>query len=184
MARENVSNSAWAKYQAEAEQLPNGASSMKALGWIVDNESIQFLKKEGQRVFWRTQIWRDLEAYRTEAETVPVYVSVLGSHLSPSVRAELPKYDLVDVSQWAARSPSLDYTPASSGTVSASPMDSTSLAPIQTSLRSTKEVLFLTGRASFNIDWSVSVDVHQHLRSAHVVEIKFAGTEWSPVTPA
>jgi hypothetical protein len=180
VAREKVTATASSKFQNELEELPPGASRLKPLGWIIGNNSIQFLGKERQRVFWRTQVWRNVEAYRTETIATAAYAfddqTIPGASTALRLSPSLEKVTLIP-SDWLASATS---SPAPSlGSAATNPVDYLSGSSLPSAPPKTREVLMLTGRQVFNVDWSVTVDVHRHLRGSRVDDVKFVGTEWS-----
>jgi hypothetical protein len=181
--KEDITGQIREKFKQEFSALPTGAES-RSTNSIRIATPPEFLKKDGQRVFWSTKITYKVAASRIEynsvepqqslfaantsglggaAITLPSGVSVVGS-MSPFV---------LGTSNVA---PQFNTSPYVSGVYSPN-VYGTSGNPAEL-LRIPKSVVVRTGKTVFEVVWSAHVNQAKKLSKLKIEQINFIETTW------
>lgn len=181
--KEDITGQIREKFKQEFSALPTGAES-RSTNSIRIAAPPEFLKKEGQRVFWSTKITYKVAASRIEynpvepqqsifaantaglggaAITLPSGVSVVGS-MSPFV---------LGTSNVA---PQFNTNPYASGVYSPN-IYGTSGNPAELP-RIPKSVVVRTGKTVFEVVWSAHVNQAKKLSKLKIEQINFIETSW------
>lgn len=168
--KENIHDHIRTTFADELSEIPTSAEGRRIANWFIG--SAQFVKKEGRRVFWATNINVNSEAFVYEplAESqyglgteTPQLLSgvILGK---PTPLFERPK----TLAEYA-----LGYIPPTTAAQAVAPM----FAGINPTPRQ-KKVVFL-GKSTFEITWSMLVSTKGIFSSPRIDEIKFIDTTWT-----
>jgi hypothetical protein len=181
--KEDITGKIREKFKQELSALPSGAES-RSTNSIRIATPPEFLRKEGQRVFWSTKITYKVAASRIEynpvepqqsifaantaglggaAITLPSGVSVVGS-MSPFV------FGTSNVA------PQFSTNPYASGVYSPN-VYGTSGNPAEL-LRIPTSVVVRTGKTVFEVVWSVHVNQAKKLSKLKIEQINFVETTW------
>jgi hypothetical protein len=159
--------------------VPEAATAHKPGAWLIG--SSDFVRKEGRRFFWTTRIGVELSAYRHEApkyqqlqQPLPLnaaFTAPGGSNLQPSGFSVTTTPAFIGSSTNMAAVSLADI-----GKFTSSP-EALYAAPFGIAVR--REVA--TGTASFDVEWSVSVDARGRLSRGKTQDIKFIEVTWTPL---
>ena len=145
--KENISAKIKELYGEELKSTPKEGLSRENGTWWINPPA--FIKKDKQRIFWKTQINVDAEVFRLEFTETPLYSALADLIINPAN---------VNKPQYAPITSSLYTDPFS---------------------KTSKKVKIATGQSNFEIYWSINVTQNKKLTSPRIDEIKFVETKWS-----
>ena len=170
--KEDIASQIREKFQKELAVFPSGAESRSSDGIRITTPP-EFLKKEGQRVFWSTKVTFKATASRIEYSSFEPQQSIFAANTSGLGAASIALPSGVGV--MGSSSPYILGTSSAAGPYSANVYGTSSqLADVKLP----KSVVVRTGRSVFEVMWSAQVNQSKKLSKPKTVEITFVETTW------
>jgi len=154
------------QYAKELSEKPEGADARTNTTWTVNHPN--FIKKEGQRMFWLTKI--EIESTATRSiEPAPIYASGIMQGATLPTDYTYSSTPLKDASErWEGW-----FEPATP-TKFARYSSPYSTYPLRTEVTH-------KGIDTYEVVWSIEVTMAKNLRKPKVEEVRHAGLVWQPV---